>query len=324
MIANTSRPGVAAAVRALASSLAAPGTELLATGNLAEARRAVYRAVTAGFEVVLFAGGDGTLTLGLSLLAEACRTRAVPAVGILPLGTGNAFAHAFGVRPGPEGAREQLDRARDPGHRLRRFRPVQAAGVWAPFCGVGVDARLIEDEAATSAQLDRLGGLGRLIGHRGRYALAIATRSLPQLVMKGRTQVQLRNLGSPAQRIDPEGREVGELVPAGEVLWQGTCTMAAAASIPCFGFGLRMFQYADRRVDRFHLRASDAGLLEIVRNTRAAFAGRYTSDHVHDFLADRVELRMTPAAAFEAGGESLGALDKVEVTLGPELQVVAP
>jgi hypothetical protein len=83
-----------------------------------------------------------------------------------------------------------------------------------------------------------------------------------------------------------------------------------------------MFPYATRRLDRFHLRASDAGLLEILRNTRAAFAGTYTGPNVHDFLADRVAISVAPAAPFEAGGEALGRLGHVELALGPELRVV--
>ena len=324
VIANTTRPGVEATLRALAPALHSPRVAVLRTRDLGEARRAIHQGVSAGHEVFLFTGGDGTLTMGLTLLAEACRTRPHPAIGVLPMGTGNAFAHSYGISPGLAEARAQLARAADPGHPLRRFRPLQAAGVRAPFCGVGIDARIIADHSAASAQLDRLGSASRLLGKRARYALALATRSLPRLIFQGRPHIQIHNLGAPAQRIDLHGQEAGPPLPAGALLWEGECTMAAAATIPCFGFGLRMFQYAQRRGDRFHLRASDAGMLEIARNTRAAFAGRYTSPHVHDFLADRVELRLRPAAPFEAGGEDLGQVDTVELALGPELSVVAP
>lgn len=344
---GSNRARARAAVAGLAAQLREPGVSCTVTGSLAEARLAVHRAVAERAEVVLFGGGDGTLAMGLSLLAEACRgdetgdetgdesaegeaarPRVHPAIGVLPMGTGNAFAHARGVGSGPRALAEQLAHARDPRHPLVPFRPVESLGVRAPFCGFGVDAQLIGDHAEVAS-----GAVGRTLGRalavlpaalaeRGgalRYAVSIATRSLPHFALADRARVTVTNLGAPAQRIDEHGREVGAPLPAGAVLWEGACTMAAAATIPCFGFGLRMFPYAQRRRDRFHLRASDAGLLEILRNTRAAFAGTYTGPNVHDFLADRVALTMSEPAPFEAGGEAMGKQTHVELALGPEL-----
>ncbi len=319
VIANAARADV---LRGLAALGPLPSdTAIEQTADLQQARRALYRAVTDGVERVLFAGGDGTLTMGLSLLAEACRTRPHPAIGVLPLGTGNAFAHWLGVPRGLAGARAVLASASGVSPAVRRFRPLEVAGLRAPFCGFGIDAQLISDQVASAAQLDRLGRAGRALGRRARYALSITTRSLPTLLLRGRDEVTVTNLGAPAIPVDRRGREL-EPLAAGGVLWRGSCTMAAAATISCFGFGLQMFQYAGRRADRFHVRASDAGWLEIARNTRAAFAGHYTSDHVHDFLADRVELRVATPAPFEAGGEALGTVDKMAIGLGPELTVI--
>lgn len=341
VIVNGARPAAAAALAELGGALSAPAVSYAVTHSLIEARQAVHRAVAGDAEVVLFGGGDGTLAMGLSLLAEACRGRAHPAVGVLPLGTGNAFARARELasvsdRPARRSLGEVLARARDAGSPLDRFRPIEAAGVRAPFCGFGIDAQLIADhEAQAAGPLGRvlgltLGGAGRLPGGALAaralrplgYAMSIATRSLPRFALGARPRVTITNLGAPAQRLDEDGRDAGAPLPAGALLWEGACTMAAAATIPCFGFGLRMFPYATRRLDRFHLRASDAGLLEILRNTRAAFAGTYTSPNVHDFLAERVAIRVSPAAPFEAGGEALGSLEQVELALGPELRVV--
>jgi diacylglycerol kinase family enzyme len=349
LIVNGSRARSSSARAALAgleAQLREPGMSCAITGSLVEARAAVHRAVTERAEVVLFGGGDGTLAMGLSLLAAACRDGAPdgggsgldeapplphPAIGVLPLGTGNAFAHARGIGRGPGALAEQLARARDPRHPLVPFRPIESVGVRAPFCGFGVDAQLIGDaaEVASSAVGRAIGSVvaklpGGLAERGGalRYAVSIATRSLPHFALAARPRVTVTNLGAPAQRIDEHGREIGAPLPAGEVLWEGACTMAAAATIPCFGFGLRMFPYAERRPDRFHLRASDAGLLEILRNTRAAFAGTYTGPNVYDFLADRVALSMSAPSPFEAGGEAMGKLAQVELALGPELLAI--
>src|SRR4029077_9642558 len=99
----------------------------------------------------------------------------------------------------------------------------------------------------------------------------------------------VRNLGAPAiemTRTGPTGREE----PAGQVLWSGACTLVAGAAIPFFGFGLKMFSFADRTAGKFQLRCGDVGLWEILRSTPAAFRGEYFSERVADFLCDRVAI----------------------------------
>lgn len=322
VIANVSRPSARAALRQLRDELAAPGVTVIETSELAAARRAIHEQAERA-DVLLFAGGDGTFTLGLSLLAEARRGRALPAVGVLPLGTGNALAHSLNLPEGVRGAREQLARALDATGPLRTFRALEVTGLHAPFCGFGIDAQLIADHAATAAALRRFGAVGRWVERRASYPFSIAGRSLPSLLWRPRPSVTLTNLGAAAQELDSTGAVIAEH-EAGAVLWQGACTMAAASTISCFGFGLRMFQHADLRADRFHLRASDASLFEVVRSAPAAFAGRYASPRVHDFLAERVSLAVSAPSPFEAGGEAMGELEQVQISLGPTYPLIAP
>jgi len=64
-----------------------------------DATRHLAAAGLAGFDGVIAAGGDGTLfevVNGLCSHAEADR----PALGVLPIGTGNAFARDLGLGPG--------------------------------------------------------------------------------------------------------------------------------------------------------------------------------------------------------------------------------
>ena len=120
------------------------------------------------------------------------------------------------------------------------------------------------------------------------------------------------------RREGPTGREVGP----GQRVWAGACTLVAGATIPFFGFGLRMFPFAEARPGRFHLRCGDAGLLEILRNTRAAFRGEYFSEHVTDVLVERVRIDLSEDAAIEAGGELLGRRRQVELALAPAVTLV--
>ena len=85
-----------------------------------------------------------------------------------------------------------------------------------------------------------------------------------------------------------------------------------------------MFAFAGSRDGKFHLRCGDAGLFEIMRNTPAAFRGEYFSEHVTDFLCDRVDDRSwISETAVEAGGELLGRHRHVELALASPITLVS-
>jgi len=162
----------------------------------------------------------------------------------------------------------------------------------------------------------------RVLGGASRYALSVALRSVPRFAAGDRPHARVTNLGAPAiemHRAGPTGREER----AGQVLWEGACTLVAGATIPFFGFGLKMFAFAGARSGRFHLRCGDAGLLEILRSTPAAFRGEYFSDHVVDFLCDRVAIELDRETAIEAGGELLGRHRHVELAIAPPITLVS-
>jgi diacylglycerol kinase family enzyme len=291
------------------------------TGSLDEARRVIYDEVARGLDLIVFAGGDGTVVMGLAMLAEACRghARGEPAVGVLRMGSGNAIADAVGAS---DDVADDLARLVRGDGAWRRAPMVDVLGVRAPFVGVGVDAQLLEDQRAVGDVIDRVPGARRLVGGAARYALSVALRSVPRFARGDRPHAVVRNLGAPAVAMAKAG-PTGAQHAAGGVLWQGACTLIAGATIPYFGFGLKMFAFADARPDRFHLRCGDAGLLEILRNTPAAFRGTYFSPHVHDFLCDRIAIELDRASPIEAGGELLGHHRRVELALAPPVTLVA-
>jgi diacylglycerol kinase family enzyme len=297
-----------------------PGGVQLTT-SLAQARAVIRDSVARGLDLIVLGGGDGTVVMGLTLLAEACRGagKPEPAVGILRLGSGNAIADTVGASNDTAGDLARLVR----GDGVWRAMPLlEVLGVRAPFVGLGVDAQLLEDHQAVSRALDRVPGAKRLVGGAARYALSVALRSVPRFARGTRARAVVTNLGAPAiemARSGPTGRELA----AGAVLWRGACTLIAGATIPFFGFGLKMFAFTAARRDRFHLRCGDAGLLEILRNTPAAFRGDYFSDHVTDFLCDRVAIELDVESPIEAGGELLGRRRRVELGLAHPVTLVA-
>jgi diacylglycerol kinase family enzyme len=283
------------------------------TGSLDEARAVVRAEVARGVDLIVLGGGDGTIVMGLTLIAEACRGqgRAEPAIGVLRLGSGNAIADT--LRAGEDVVAELGRLGRGEGS-WRALPMLDVLGVRAPFVGMGVDAQLLEDQEVVGRVVDFIPGARRFVGGGTRYALSVALRSMPRFAVRARAKVVATNLGAPAiemARTGPTGREVG----AGAQLWSGECTLVAGATIPYFGFGLKMFAFTNMRAGRFQLRCGDAGLFEIMRSAPAAFRGEYFSDHVRDFLCDRVELALDADVAIEAGGELLGRRRQVELAL---------
>ena len=259
-------------------------------------------------------GGDGTVVMGLSLIAEACRGlgRPEPAIGVLRLGSGNAIADTVGATDDAETDLVKLARGFG---RWTKVPMLEVLGMRAPFVGMGVDAQLLEDQQVVSRVVDRVPVARSVIGGGARYALSVALRSVPRFATTKRPNVVVTNRGAPASVMTKDG-PTGATVARDRVLWEGACTLVAGATIPYFGFGLKMFAFASSRLDRFHLRCGDAGLFEILRNTPAAFRGEYFSSHVTDFLCERVTIELAEESPIEAGGELLGRRRQVELAIG--------
>lgn len=294
---------------------ALPGN-LRFTDSLDEARATIRTEIRRGVDLVILGGGDGTVVMGLTLIAEACRGhgKREPLLGILRMGTGNAIADTVHATTDIVSDVERL--ARGAGQR-RELPLIEALGVRAPFVGLGIDAQMLEDQAAINSVVDRLPG-SRFITGVARYALSVSLRSVPRFAIGSRSTATVINSGAPAIEMSREGERgtrTGEL-------WRGQCTLVAGATIPYFGFGLKMFPFASSRKDRFHLRCGDVGLLEIMANTRSAFRGDYFSPNVADFLCDRVTIELDRDAAIEAGGELLGRKSRIELAIAPPITVL--
>src|SRR5690349_8758638 len=117
------------------------------TTSLDHARETMRAEIRRGVDVVVLGGGDGTVVMGLTLLAEACRGagKPEPAIGILRLGSGNAIADTLGASDDVADDLEAIARGRG---RWRAMPLIECRGVRAPFVGMGVDAQLLEDHEA--------------------------------------------------------------------------------------------------------------------------------------------------------------------------------
>jgi diacylglycerol kinase (ATP) len=126
---------------------AAECTLKLTTGA-GDARKLATKAVEEGFEIIVAAGGDGTLNEVLNGIVEAPNGFERARLGVLPLGTVNVFAREVQIPLKLERAWETLRTGRetliDLGVVDFQENGVPARRYFAQLAGAGLDARAIE------------------------------------------------------------------------------------------------------------------------------------------------------------------------------------
>ncbi|MDX1530842.1 MAG: diacylglycerol kinase family lipid kinase [Rhodothermales bacterium] len=223
--------------------------ELLPTVRPQHAAELARRAAAA-FDVVVAAGGDGTLQeVATGLFGQEERAT----LGVLPLGTGNDFAELLGIPKQPEAALRALLRAEpvpvDGG--VVRWRTARTGGLWneAVFVnavGIGFDA-----EVAFRAQRKK-----RLRGKLA-YAAAIGgvLRSWPT------PEVEVRRVGE-AVAVTPSGA-TAPLDDGSGPVYRGPLFLCCAANGRSVGGGFRLTPHAE--VDDGRLDLCCVGALPLKR-----------------------------------------------------------
>lgn len=269
--------------------------------------------VNRGYDVVLCGGGDGTFSRVVSDVLALGPAR-VPLFGVLRFGTGNALADALGV--GPRGVAQQVEELRRASASQQRvdLPMLRIDGRLAPFAGLGLDALILQDYNTVKGAMGRtpLRALGS--GAMG-YGLAIATRSLWRVVGRPLPQVTVRNEGAPVRRLDADGRPVGTPVRHGEIVYRGPASIAAASTIPFYGFGLRLFPHADRLSRRFQLRVGRVNPVDVLAHLPSLFAGTYASDELWDFSCTAVSIHSEEPTPMQVGGDLVGLRQEMLIGL---------
>src|SRR4051794_37967729 len=198
---------------------------------------------------ILSAGGDGSAVALLNALDRVVpKGEPFPTIGALPLGTGNAWAHALGAR--------KLDTCiralarHDAALPTKRYALLACDGVLTFFAGCGWDAQLLDDyrlqlEASPNAVAKSVWG----------YLSALLLRTAPKTILYGRPHVIIENLGGDVYSITPE-RNLVRLadVARGAILYEGMASVAGAATCPEFGYGFRAYPHAERLLGFMNVR----------------------------------------------------------------------
>jgi diacylglycerol kinase family enzyme len=269
--------------------------------------------------LLVSAGGDGTVVGLLNALRTPDNAPPVPwPLGLLPLGTGNGWAHVMGA-PGWRAAIDRLGRlASGEGPvPVQRFDLVEVCGMVGHVAGTGWDAELVDDFHAQKT------GFG-LIPKRSRNGLAgylhgLFTRTIPRNLFGQQVEVEVINTGSDALGVDDEGKPFP--LPGGgngKVLYRGPMSVCGAGTTAEWGFGFRAFPFAGLVPRRFCMRVYGARALEATLRMRPLWAGAHPLPKMHTWLLDRCRVRFSRAVPFQIGGDRMGMKSEVEYSIAPE------
>ncbi len=298
--------------------------DLFVSRRIDESRAIARILVDRGYGTILTGGGDGTFTVVVTAVVKEAQARgaAIPRFGLLRLGTGNSLAWVLGASmAGGRGLAADLQRLRsDAGSRDLRL--VECEGMLSPFCGLGIDAQALTDYQRVKSSLAR-GPLRRFAPGPLAYALAATTSTIPGYLVRKTPHCRIVNRGGDAHRVGEKGHTVGAPIKAGSVVFEGPAKLAAVSTIPYYGFGFRVFPYADERKDKLHLRVSNIHPVEFLKNFRSVWRGEYENlETIFDYFVDDVEIEMDPPTSLQIGGDVAGERSRVRVKMAEPIKIV--
>jgi diacylglycerol kinase family enzyme len=299
--------------------------DLFVSRSEIDARRIAQTVVDRRYDTVLCGGGDGTFVAFATEIirqhkrAPAPRPR-LPRFGVLKLGTGNglaSFVHASPQRG--HGFLEDVLRVRSGEARPRTLDLLLVEGKRTPFAGVGADARLLNDYAWVKSNLG-LGAAKHLVHGGLGYFSAVALKTLPYFLTHSTSvECEVTNGShSPAYRLGPGGSPLGEPIAPGATLFTGKVMIAAAGTIPFYGYDFRIFPFAAKRPGMMHLRLGAEPPSRILANLPNLWRGRWFPAGIQDFHAREVRIRFDRPMPFQIGGDAEGFRDELLLELAPE------
>jgi diacylglycerol kinase family enzyme len=294
--------------------------DLFLSRSLDEAQDIAMSIVEAGYPVVMTGGGDGTFVQMVTSITRNARALDVdpPVFGLLKLGTGNSLAWALGAGTSRQGVFADLAKL-DANSPHRDFRLIEAQGLLTPFAGAGFDALGLKHFHEVRDVVRRLPFVGKSATGAVAYAISIPALTIPDLALRPSLTVRIVNRGSDITRLDRDGRPTGAPLKEGETVFEGRCIAALASTIPYWGFGAKVFPFADARPDdRFCLRVVAAHPLHIAAHMLSAWRGTYRHDRLLDFYAEDVEFEFDDTTAIEIGGDPAGMTRSMRAHLHPE------
>ncbi len=266
--------------------------------------------------VIFAAGGDGTVIGLVNALDHVVpRGAELPIVGVLKLGTGNAWANTVGA-PKLAACLDLLARLQDayPESRplpTRRFGLVDCMGTLTHFAGCGWDAQILDDY---KQQLAASKGPPRLFARSVYgYLSAMLLRTAPKTLLFGRPHVLVENLGDEVYTLTPQGRlrRLDDL-GYGAVLYDGLASVAGAATCREFGYHFRAYPFAERFLGMLNVRIYERSAPAAIKDIPDLWVGRFPLRGMHDWFTTAVRMTFSRPMALEIGGDAVGLHRSIE------------
>ena len=308
--------------RTLASLV--PADDLYFSRSPDDAARIAEAVVARRYGTVFTGGGDGTFVSWVNAILDRAERRRAPAprFGLLPLGTGNAVAEVVGTRPDAQLRHLRAFLAGE-APATRRLDLLVCQGRRTPFAGMGLDAAVLNDYNWLKGKL-KGGALGSLGTGIPGYGLAIALRSAPRFLLERRpTYCEIVNTGRAAWRLDARGNPVGQPIAPGELLHAGPCLMAAASTVPFYGFGVKAFPFAASRAGMMQVRvAGSIPLATLLANVGRIWSGQFSHPGLLDFHAERIHVSFERPMPLQLGGDAEGWRDEIGLGMARPVELV--
>ncbi len=287
--------------------------DLFLTDDFRQAERTVDKLLSANYDAIFTGGGDGTICYLISAIEQRIRDGRVaredaPPVGVLRMGTGNAIATFVGAGPVTDDLRALRAGAPLIVHEVDMLRGPE--GLY-PFAGVGWDAEVLNDyewfkdlvrDTAVENYATGLGG----------YWASLMMRTIPKAMRQEPVHVIVTNTADKAIRLDQAGNVIKEYAD-GEVLFEGDIHVCAAATIPYWGFKLRIFPQATRQPGFAQLRCFNGSVPWVLSHLPRFWKGEFRAQDIEDFLIQKVRLDVRGRSMpYQVAGDGAGYERSIE------------
>lgn len=291
-----------------------PAGDLFLSRTLDDAEVFVRTIVRRGYGQLFLGGGDGTLVTTLDLLRKivAKEGLAMPAVGVLKLGTGNAMALAMSASDAITDANHIVTKGPTTTSEMAMVETED--GVLTPFAGMGYDGAVLNDymwlkEKAKTSPLGR-----HVVESVWGYLGAMLFKTVPQEIKEPLPHVRVTTKSDAYYMVPTPNGDEEQLLPAGTVLFEGPAPIISVGSIPYFGYGFRMFPFAQRKAGYVQLRIGTIPIPLILANLwPRVWKGTYRYPAgLKDFLVKDCVIESDRELPYEVGGDARGHRRRIE------------
>jgi hypothetical protein len=153
----------------------------------------------------------------------------------------------------------------------------------------------------------------------GGYFTSVAFKTVPYyLTRSAAVDCEIINGRGNAYLVGPDGKPVGEAIKPGEPIYRGPLKMAAAGTVPYYGFKLKMFPFAGKRRGMMNLRVATVPATAILANLGRMWRGEWFPEGLKDFLAQEATIRFSRPMPLQVAGDAEGYRDELHLAVAPE------